>query len=220
VLTGCCDDDIDHAVLLVGYNQTAAEAAQPPAAAADASPANASSAWWTIKNSWGAAWGEGGYVRLGRGAGECGINATGNSILPSVAGGTLPPWPTTACPPDAAPFNVTAPASGAVTATGCVWTNGTSPAWAMFPSPGGYCSYMDDGYIGYTGDGRLDAADYPCPPSLYASGDGGDVLFCVLEPGQRGFHGWPPGATAYCDDLAAGRFGYVWPVGGGGGGAA
>jgi cathepsin F/cysteine peptidase B len=234
VISDCCDTDIDHAVLVVGFNSSssasnrgeagAGVSAAPGVAGAGAShnrssaedspsPAGVSnSSWWTIKNSWAASWGEGGYVRLARGAGECGINATGNSIVPSVAGGRLPPYPATACPADAAPFNVTDAGTGAVTASGCVWVNGTSSAWTIFPSPGAYCDYMAAGYIGYTGSGSLDAAAYPCPPSLYASGDGGGALFCVLAPGQRGFHGWPPTATAYCDELSAGRFGYTWAV--------
>jgi len=62
VLTGDgCGVEIDHAVLLVGFSK------------AD----NA----WIVKNSWGPAWGENGYVRIGRteGKGVCGINQQ-NSI--------------------------------------------------------------------------------------------------------------------------------------------
>lgn len=56
-----CGVDIDHAVLLVGYN----------------SYDNA----WIVKNSWGDKWGENGYVRIRRegGKGICGINQQ-NSI--------------------------------------------------------------------------------------------------------------------------------------------
>lgn len=64
VLTGNCGSQLDHGVLLVGYG-------------AD----EASGDFWKVKNSWGASWGEKGYIRLCRdckknkGNGQCGILA-------------------------------------------------------------------------------------------------------------------------------------------------
>lgn len=61
VVTDACGTNLDHGVLVVGYgNDTSA------------------GPYWKVKNSWGATWGEQGYIRLGRGAkfaphGECGI---------------------------------------------------------------------------------------------------------------------------------------------------
>merc|ERR1711964_809717 len=43
-------NDLDHGVLLVGYNDQAA----------------------IVKNSWGASWGENGYIQLKRGINQCG----------------------------------------------------------------------------------------------------------------------------------------------------
>jgi len=51
-------DDLDHGVLLVGYdydNSTGLD-------------------YWLVKNSWGPAWGLKGYVKLARGLNECGLN--------------------------------------------------------------------------------------------------------------------------------------------------
>lgn len=61
VLTEACGTILNHEVLVVGYG------------------ADTSVQYWKIKNSWGAEWGEAGYIRLARGAaynagqGQCGI---------------------------------------------------------------------------------------------------------------------------------------------------
>ncbi|TMW59975.1 hypothetical protein Poli38472_000017 [Pythium oligandrum] len=58
VVSTCASSQLDHAVLVVGYG------------GADATP------FFKIRNSWGSAWGESGYIRLKRGvagAGTCGI---------------------------------------------------------------------------------------------------------------------------------------------------
>jgi len=49
--------EMDHGVAIVGYGTTAA-----------------GTDYWIIKNSWSAAWGEGGYLRLHRGSNACGIS--------------------------------------------------------------------------------------------------------------------------------------------------
>lgn len=61
VVDGYCGTNLDHGVLLTGFGT------------------DSGSAYWKIKNSWGAGWGEDGYIRLckdcdkNNGAGQCGI---------------------------------------------------------------------------------------------------------------------------------------------------
>lgn len=57
---GCKPSNLDHAVLLVGYGVDRTTGTDVP--------------YWTVKNSWGADWGEDGYFRIQRGVGMCGIN--------------------------------------------------------------------------------------------------------------------------------------------------
>ena len=58
VITADCGTKLDHGVLAVGYGTT-----------------DDGQAYYKVKNSWGASWGEDGYVRLAitDGAGMCGI---------------------------------------------------------------------------------------------------------------------------------------------------
>jgi cysteine peptidase B len=58
VLTDCVATQMDHGVLLVGYDVSVS----PP--------------YWIIKNSWGPQWGEAGYIRIQYGVNECLVATT------------------------------------------------------------------------------------------------------------------------------------------------
>jgi len=58
IFAGCTSDKVDHAVTVVGYGT------------------EDGMDYWLIKNSWGADWGENGFIRLKRGVGMCGIGKT------------------------------------------------------------------------------------------------------------------------------------------------
>jgi hypothetical protein len=75
VLTGNCGSGLDHGVLAVGYGTENGQA------------------YWKVKNSWGASWGDNGFVKLLRGkggAGECGL-LSGPPSYPVVSAAFMTP---------------------------------------------------------------------------------------------------------------------------------
>ena len=98
-----CGTDLDHGVLIVGFGTTTT-------AAAAADGTGSGQDYWIVKNSWGAGWGDAGYIKLARGtgaaAGVCGINlnpsypiAADPAPAPAPAPGPFPSPPSPPAPP-------------------------------------------------------------------------------------------------------------------------
>ena len=63
ILTNCISQQVDHAVLIAGFDDTNV----PP--------------YWIIKNSWAASWGEAGYIRVAKGSNQCLITTLPSSAI-------------------------------------------------------------------------------------------------------------------------------------------
>jgi C1A family cysteine protease len=235
VMTGCCNKEPDHAVLLVGYGTASTEELTYSKQRQQGSNSSATVDYWLIKNSWGSDWGEGGYIRLQRGTNACGITSqpVGAKVgpveptpPPTPPVPTPPPTPPPPTPPPTPPSPTPPPAptpfkcpadSTLVGDAGveweCMWEDGKKGV-KLPPSASGlgeYCEYISSGgYFGYLwpkAGGSFD--QYPCPSSARQSASGQDN-FCVIDKDQKGVV-FPPNVQADCGNLTTSRsFGFKW----------
>jgi cathepsin F len=118
--------------------------------------------YWTIRNSWGASWGESGYYRIIRGTGACGLNTAVTTALNVTIGGVPPsPSPPAPTPTPPAPTPTPPPTPPAPTPPG--------PA----PTPG-FCA-----------DPRI--SDQASCESTLDSKSGDPCAWCWLSGLQMGF---------------------------------
>ena len=74
----CTDQALNLNALIVGYGQNSGE--------------EGGESFWTVKNSWGAGWGEAGFVRVARNVGVdmCGVTALAGTVDAVAVTGRFP----------------------------------------------------------------------------------------------------------------------------------
>jgi C1A family cysteine protease len=125
IMTDCTSSQMDHAVLIVGYDLSA------------------STPYWIIKNSWASSWGEEGYIRVAYGSNQCLLSNSPSSANVKKNGPAPPPTPAPPATP-APPVTPAPPSTGNFTQYVC-------PDWTCLDScdgntlPLGECLEMEGG---------------------------------------------------------------------------
>lgn len=144
IMTNCISSQVDHGVLLVGMDLSNT----PP--------------YWIIKNSWGASWGEEGYIRVEYGKDQCLI--TYDPTYPIASKGPAPPPGPTTAPAPTSPTG-----SGSGSGSG----NPTSP-----PASGTFTQYQCTNGLCL---GDCQANTFPQGQCLSLSGGGSAIATCDTQ---------------------------------------
>lgn len=156
ILSSCVSQQVDHGVLAVGFDLTY------------------STPYWIIKNSWGASWGENGYLRVAYGSDQCLITSGPTTSIvskgphpPPPPPGPTPPGPT---PPGPTPPGPTPPGP---TPPGPTPPGPTPPQ--PTPSGGDFTQYQCQDWLCSEG---CQENSFPQNTCLQADGGGSAIAQC------------------------------------------
>jgi len=152
-----CGTNLDHGVLVVGYGTDETEGKD----------------YWIVKNSWGATWGDQGYIRMFKetsGAGMCGMYKQPSYPVAGGSGPTPPPGPTPT--PGSGPYED--PANGCSSDEMAIQIQGISGAYCA-PKCQGFSRSCPDPPSGMNGQAQCavkGGGEYYCAVLCSPSGTG------------------------------------------------
>lgn len=171
ILPICFNLNLNHGVLLVGYNN---EAPTP---------------YWIIKNSWGSEWGEQGYIRIKKGTNDCMMK---EYVLTALVGNNPTPSPLTSTSSSPTHSPRPNPANSMYVEKQCLSSECTSLCMETVSYPAGQCTLISSGSV-YVTCGQTDAVQ-----KFYKSGDCSGEFQSATIPLNLCIPGWLAYKTSLC----------------------